>query len=154
MISFCEHDGSDDTCNVQITLDATNDVKSIAVLYVYNQFLCLTNGNNDELFNFTTIDENTLLPGANDVEDEICEESTPSPTPRQTSEPTDDPTPNPTPRPTDTSCDYGFDVTLRIVVANGCLLEVECDNAREYLREVRTKYSILRCFCMNGDLLA
>ena len=68
---------------------------------------------------------------------------TPRPTPRRAGAPT----PKPTVRPTDTSCDYGFDVALGIVLANGSLWEekIECDNAREYLLEVVESIMKMRC---------
>ena len=69
---------------------------------VQDQYSCLTNGNNDPLFNFATIDEDTLTPGVDDIEDEICQTPFPTPRVRPTPCPTSNYSPNPTSRPTST----------------------------------------------------
>ena len=159
MMSFCKpDDDNDDACNTEMELFGTTDngIEFIVVNAGSNnggsidsQYSCLTNGNDDHLFNFDSIDESTLLPGASDVEDEICQYPTQAPTDRPTQSPSDKPTESPTDRPsaspserptmsptdkpspkptnlptldpTARYCDgFDFDQSINIVFSNGC----------------------------------
>ena len=95
MISFCDPDGGDDTCNVRASNDPERNIEItvVNVATTSGQFSCLVNGTESEnLFEYPTIDEDTLTGDTDDIRDEICERPTESPTPV----PTDSHTPSPT----------------------------------------------------------
>ena len=162
-ISFCEAEDDDNTCQRQDGNDPDNEIEVIAVnagSNVQDQFECLTNGNDDQLFNFPSIDEDTLLPGVDNIESEVCEEPTPFPTPRPapTSHPSSNPTPRttprptnkptsgltqePTPKPTFNVCEeIDYDLSLVIVASNRCYLtQNECDTVRELLSDIVERF--------------
>ena len=102
MISFCDPDG-DDTCNVPASSNPDSDIEItvVNVATTSGQFSCLVGGTDSEnLFEYPTIDEDTLTRGTDGIRDEVCERPTVSPTPAPTGNPTTAPTANPTPAPT------------------------------------------------------
>ena len=125
-MSFCEAEDDDNTCERQDGNDHDNESEVIVVnagIIDHHYHLSNIRIGPVHYFNFPSIDKDTLLPGVDDIESEVCEEPTPfptarptpptsdpssnptpqpsaRPTPRPTDKPTGNPTPNPTPRPT------------------------------------------------------
>ena len=81
IMSFCEAEDDDNTCDRQGNIDPDNEIEVIVLNGcggIENEFSCLIN--DEQLVNFATIDENTLqlLSSVDDIE-QACEEPTLSP---------------------------------------------------------------------------